>query len=825
LNQSANEKTPAKLAHKWLFFTFQCRTTDFSCEKASLQNIGFSIIGMEWEGLSVTIERPDGTTETLRDIDTDSTGGTGRVYVPTITGNYTLQTHFPEQVTVTGVKMAPGIPAGTTMLASSSEKLTLVVQEEPTPYYPEHPLPTEYWTRPIDAQHREWHAIAGNWIGYPRYDAPFVPYNEGPETGHVLWAKPLATGGLAGELMGRDNLAHAYECGDAYEGKFAASVILGGVLYYNQFEERGQPYAEQIVVAVDLKTGEELWAKPLIGRTGETTGATVPAAGRVIDGISEQFPEGIGRRLAFGQMFYWDSYNYHGVFGYLWTTVGNTWMAFDAFSGRWIYTIINVPSGTTMYGVNGELLRRTQNLAQGWIALWNTSAIVSMEGSWRPHGNVYNAAGTGAAPARAWMWNVTIPAGLPGSIREVALGDRAVGVDVSTTAVRSWAVSLAPGDEGRLLFNKEYAAPAEWAAGNVSVSFRRISLEDGVFTLWIKETREYYGFSAETGNFLWKTEPMPYLDIYASSRDAIAYGKLFAVGYGGILNAFDIKTGEVLWTYEAKDPYNEMLWGPNWPLYMGFITDGKIYVHSTEHSTIDPKPRGALFYCVDVETGEEVFTLNIRGHHWGESPIIGDSVIAMYNSYDGRIYAIGKGPSATTVTAPNVGVPLGKSVLVSGMVTDVSPGTKDAGLTMRFPNGVPTVADECISDYMQYVYMQFPHPADVAGVEVILTVLDPNNNSYEVGRTISDESGTFGLAFEPEVPGTYKIIATFEGSKAYYGSQAIAYINVEEAPAPPPEATPPPASVADVYFVPAIVGLLVAIIAVGALMVLMLRKR
>src|SRR5690554_6697950 len=50
-----------------------------------------------WEGLSVTIERPDGKTDTITDIRTDSTGGTGRTYVPTMEGTYKLKTHFPAQ--------------------------------------------------------------------------------------------------------------------------------------------------------------------------------------------------------------------------------------------------------------------------------------------------------------------------------------------------------------------------------------------------------------------------------------------------------------------------------------------------------------------------------------------------------------------------------------------------------------------------------------------------------------------------------------------------------------------------------------------------------
>ena len=50
-----------------------------------------------WKGLTVTVEKPDGTSETLGPFTTDSTGSTGTVYVPTMTGNYTFQTHFPAQ--------------------------------------------------------------------------------------------------------------------------------------------------------------------------------------------------------------------------------------------------------------------------------------------------------------------------------------------------------------------------------------------------------------------------------------------------------------------------------------------------------------------------------------------------------------------------------------------------------------------------------------------------------------------------------------------------------------------------------------------------------
>jgi hypothetical protein len=84
-----------------------------------------------WTGITVTVTKPDGTTQTLGPFTTDTTGGTGTIYIPAIAGNYTLQSHFPEQESTVA---ASGYPAGTVFTASDSQPLTLIVQEDPIPY-------------------------------------------------------------------------------------------------------------------------------------------------------------------------------------------------------------------------------------------------------------------------------------------------------------------------------------------------------------------------------------------------------------------------------------------------------------------------------------------------------------------------------------------------------------------------------------------------------------------------------------------------------------------------------------------------------------------
>jgi hypothetical protein len=302
-------------------------------------------------------------------------------------GTYTLQTHFPEQILEVGNRW---VPAGTVYESSDSEILELVVQNDPIEYYQGSNLPTEYWTRPIDAQHREWSAISGSWLDsggtlatFPyKWPYRYAPYNDAPESAHILWTKPLTTGGLVGGEYG----VHSMAVGDAYQGKFGSPVIINGILYYNRYWHgfAGFP-PQQGIIAVNLRTGEELWFKN-------------------------------NTRLLFGQLFYWDSYNMHGTLAYIWgaaphngfTPVTN-WDAYDAFTGEWVYSMENVPMGTRVTGPKGEIFIYTINTQQGWMSMWNSSRVVVSAGSWEPDGRIYSNAGE-----LGLEWNVTIPTDLPG---------------------------------------------------------------------------------------------------------------------------------------------------------------------------------------------------------------------------------------------------------------------------------------------------------------------------------------------------------------------------------------------------------------------------
>jgi hypothetical protein len=161
--------------------------------------------------------------------------------------------------------------------------------------------------------------------------------------------------------------------------------------------------------------------------------------------------------------------------------------------------------------------------------------------------------------------------------------------------------------------------------------------------------------------------------------------------------------------------------------------------------------------------------------------IIGDSTVVTFNTYDNGIYAIGMGPSQTNVEAPLAGVTQGQSVIIRGTVMDISPGTTDPDIAIRFPNGVAAVSDADMTDWMTYVYNQFPAQVDAEGVDVFIKIQDPNGD-YHSATVTTNADGTFSYMWAPEVVGEYMVTAMFEGSKSYFASQATTTFGVDEAP-------------------------------------------
>ncbi|MCL1977974.1 MAG: PQQ-binding-like beta-propeller repeat protein [Candidatus Bathyarchaeota archaeon] len=754
------------------------------------------------DGWNVTavITDPDGHVETFARM-TWSTGTVGITYVPTKEGEYKLQCKFG------GEYYNSGNPISTAYYtASESEVVTIQVTTEWQPTHPGFDLPDEYWVRPIDAQLREWWSIAGSWVAKPLNG--FAPYNDAPESAHILWTMPIGDtlGGLTGGLNGDVS----FQDGDAYEGKFTGNMIMGGVLYYNKYAYNGvtgRQSPNQAIVAVDLHTGEKLWER------------------------SYDFG---GGRIATGQILTWLSMNNRGTFAYIWLASGTDMFALDAKTGDLRYNMTNVPSGTIYWGENGEMLKYqlvnygTTDNPNYHLLEWNSSRVTgATTGSWGSGAmGSYN-----ASLPRCYNFNVSIGAGtvLNGSILYAFPYDRVVVGAYSSERIILSAISLKPGEEGRMIFtNKEWYSPNDLVgiAGEAYVQsqWSAISQEDLVITFWVKDSRTNYAFSLENGGFLWKTDPQIYADAWTSGGlggcHVIVYHKLISASVGGIVYCHDVKTGELLWTYEAADKYTESYLAQSWWIRPQFASCGKVYFAHEEHSAQEPKPRGVPYFALDVETGEEIWRIDgaFRQSNWGGRSIIGDSIIVTQDTYNQQIYAIGKGPSAMTVTTPDVSIAVNKPILIKGTIMDISPGTQNTALQLRFPNGVPAIADACMSEWMLYVYKQFDRPHEAVGVPVTIAAVDPTGNYVTLGNTVSDASGNYVVEFTPTTEGQYTIYAYFDGSASYYGTSAQDTLLVTSADTTTNTNNNPPY---ELY----IIGMGIVVIVVNLIAILLFRKK
>ena len=760
--------------------------------------------GDRWK-FTIDIMKPDGTNDTIGPIESDPVGSVYTMYVPAEPGNYSVVVKFPT-TTLTGLPKKPGVPdtqqsgyanINDTYLASKSDPVSFYVQEEPITLWPETPLPTEYWARPINTANIYWYTLAGNWLGGAAQNVGPTTnfgYGNAPESPHVMWTTPAFTGGLMDARFGDYTYVTSH-----YEGLGFSPYILDGKIFFNS----PNPQMREGWYCLDLYTGNQLYFHNNTGPVSGSGGG-FDAHGSISQGS-----------LAFAQIYDPELANQMGGYPYLWSTTAptsNTWLMYDAYTGNYICSIANVSaSGTAVYAKDGSILR--YNIAgtgaNTRLTVWNTTQAIWWKGtqqmyqngdysgfsgnnyaSWRPYLN-YTFDGS-----HGFSLNVSIPA-IQGSIRAVREDQFVIGGTTGSnnengiTKGHLWALNLDPtkGAMGSLLWNVSFTPPS--SAGNKTISMGTVDPEDNVFLFACTQTRTRWGFSLETGEQLWESEPEEQMKYYGMGNTNIYQGKLLSGTYlnGGILICYDIKTGDILWKYEPVNIGTESPFG-DYPAQLACIADGKIFIYSSPLWRTQPLWRGSYLRCINASNGAELWKVL----HYG-SAVIADGLLVGLNFYDNRIYCYGKGPSALTVTAPDVGIELGKSLVIRGTAKDVSVGTKQHEQISRFPNGVPAVSDDSQQAWMEYIYEQQSRPTNATGVPVTVDVIDSNGNYRNIGQTTSDANGMFTLTWTPDIEGSYTVYATFAGSKSYWPSSAETSFSVDAAPPTPspyPVTTLPP---------------------------------
>ncbi|PVX25399.1 MAG: hypothetical protein CW716_08070, partial [Candidatus Bathyarchaeum sp.] len=571
--------------------------------------------------------------------------------------------------------------------------------------------------------------------------------------------------------------------GQSYERRFSDVIILDGKIYFsppNGNDASGGPYT-----CMDLRTGDIIWQ---------------------VEGISPSF----------GQLYDYESMNQHGVIqsGVLIDVSGSTWRAYDAWTGKNLYNLTGVPRGTEVVTDLGEIDLYILDDDEGTLSCWTTAAFPDSDLVRTPgtssNAYQYRPVGKEVDMSENYRWVVDIP-DLPGSsspsIVSVIPGDLILGRSSSLTTTSSWRGTDDPftiwalnldesrGEIGELYWIRDYHAPA----GNMTQMFNYQPIDpvSRAFQMTIFETGQRLGYSLDTGELLWGPVMTPYNDAegnayqYFSSRAGqIAYGNLYVGGYGGVTTAISMEDGEILWTFNDTGSGYETPWG-RYPNHISMFADGKVYTFSGEHSPNIPPYKGARTWCINAITGEEIWSLQSwSGSGIGEAyanAYIADGFLVFDNLYTNEITCIGKGPSATTVAVQDNVIAKGESVLITGVVTDISPGTEQTEQAKRFPNGVPAVSDVSMGEWMEYVYLQKPCPENVVGVQVTLTAFDSNGNPENIGIVTADGTGMFKKMWTPENEGEYTVVASFKGTESYWQSYSETAIGVGPAQVIPEE--------------------------------------
>jgi len=324
-----------------------------------------------------------------------------------------------------------------------------------------------------------------------------------------------------------------------------------------------------------------------------------------------------------------------------------------------------------------------------------------------------------------------------------------------------------------------------------------------------------HAISLQTATEVWTSEPWraPWGD-FAMYSESAAYGNVYFKGWDGYVYCYNDQTGAKQWEFFCGNSTetamgNLVAWGQM------AIGGGKLYFSTSEHTPPSPLPRGNKMFCLDAFTGEELWTYPIC---WAQNGAgISAGMVFAPDMYTGGLFCFGMGETATTVSAPTTAVPLGSSVLIQGTVTDQSSGAK----------GTPAVSDASMGPWMEYLYDNKLMPADATGVPVHLVAIDSACNVIDIGHATSDSSGHYGYIWTPPAQETYAIVASFDGSNAYYSSYGETYVGVTAAPPPTPTpqaniATTDMVAQTNMYLIGATIAIIIVVIAAT---ILILRKR
>lgn len=772
------------------------------------------------------ITKPDGTSETYLRDSFRADGTSWLNIVPDQIGTWNVQYIFQGSYWPPGNYTYPEAQGGypvsfpnSLYFKPTNTSMDFVVQSEPVPGWPDFPLPTDYWTRPVGPDHRNWWPILGwypsdgisvrdetrpYWPGesndYARSQYGFIPFTQAPLSPHVVHIRDNMIGGMIGGDLTTYSYGYIDRQFSQHVRPHGPEIIYGGIAYEmvpteirdpprdsrvaSEFPDSPYGTPEYVFEAYDIRTGEILFQRYDVPFGKAPTMVT----------YWEGYPEIEGAQPLYSR--------------YVWLTYvgGGRLINYHPWTGTPVHNISIAPlSSGVLYTHKKDLTMEGSGRVPYFFSVQNLgSSVPSSERyrliEWTVTGTPYRRSALHDFKLRV-VSNITWPWSNLGTTQDfetmMAFRNRAIS-NVNTAGIPPPGLPSAGAPDDNIVQAASMITGEQvWS---VPTGIRHVPWAGPIHVadqgkVAFRYTDGYWHvFDQETGDEVWTSEltsaPWGAFPDYGVG----SYDGLLIVGQTDGVAAWNWGTGEIAWHFEAIHPYPaETGYGSGTPFFGGspLIADGVIYYANAIHTVAPPLPRGWKLYAINATTGEQIWSIaGTRTHQQGSTFIdplaIGDGYLTFPNGHDGRTYIIGKGKSKTTVSAPQSGVYVGESITITGSVLDQSPAQPDT----------PAVADEDQGSWMEYLHMNYPRPEDAEGVLVTISVLDSNDNFYEIGTATTDLNGNFGLSWEIPIPGKYQVFARFEGSNSYGSSEATTYFTANEAPSTggpiEPEPSPSP---------------------------------
>jgi hypothetical protein len=726
---------------------------------------------------TITITKPDGTTEVFKKDSYRADTTSWLEYKPDQVGSWKVKFVFPggyfpagNYTVYSGAFIGAQVwnfSESTYYQPSQTHEQTFTVQQDMIPSWPPAALPTDYWTRPVSLENREWWPILGNYPGtgyigggsmwdqlYPDTNpywnptGDFHPWVVGPNSAHVVWKRQNAIAGLLGGPAGQYGLA-------GNPGN--PTLVFMGRCYQTVTLQGGTSVAQ----CYDLRTGEIYYEIPTAsgGVTPSYIAYIDPGAGSV-PGSEAQSTYSVELLSISGTRLYKVN-PWTGVATNISISTTPSLSSTVYYMNQYVLSLQDLggAAGANRYRLINWTTSGTSNTFADRIISNTTYARSSFTSSnYPPLQDAIYAFNTALIMDFNSGYGATV-----GSVQD----NNSTGI-YEQMRIQSYKISTGQAVWDLLIDEPQYSRSCYIADhGTIAV---------------LTQKGYFLAYDLATGKLVWQSEQMTYpwgAPSFGAYALQSAYGLLYRQSYDGIY-AFNWTNGKIVWRYTSpafaafESPYLDSENGTAvYPFNTGAtIADGKMFTYNTEHTASWPRTRGWSLHCINATTGEGIWQMS------GEmSPgAISDGYLTAANSWDGYMYVFGKGKTQTTLETPLIAASKGQSIVLQGTILDMSPAQP----------GTPCVAKESMTTQMEYLHEQQPiaglwNNETIKGVPVSLDTIDPNGNSIHIATVNSEGySGTYAYTWTPEIPGQYQITATFIGDESYGSSFATAYTSVTD---------------------------------------------